>query len=298
MLNGQDGKCPVCEKTFTEADDSVVCPQCGVPHHRSCYEQRGVCFYADRHGTGEDRRTVSDEPAPKGNRVACPVCGFNNDSTTFFCKRCGESLIGREKPFRERSGAGFPMPGDGMHLSSLLDPYAGMDPDERIGAHSVEELAAFIGPNSFYYLPRFRELEEEGRNVFNYAGAFLNLFWLFFRGINIPGLCIFVMLVLGNYLNAYLAEIFSETNNPYGSMLLGVILVVLLGGVLFVCGFLANRFYKTHCDRQIRRIKNTSPPDLLESLKTEGGIYTRNVYTAIAIFVVVNFIGTLLIGLL
>jgi len=226
-----------------------------------------------------------------GQEGRCPVCGFQNDSATFFCKRCGESLIGCEKPSRERGGSGFP-------LSSLLDPYAGMKPDERIGAHSVEELAAFIGPNSFYYLPRFRELEEEGRNVFNYAGGFLNTFWLFFRGMNLPGTCVLTLLILGNYLNSYLTRIFSDTNNQYGDMLLGVIMVVVLGGVLFVCGFFANRFYKTHCDRQIRRIKNSNPPDLLESLKTEGGIRTRNVYAAVAVFVVVSFIGTLLIGML
>ena len=29
--------CAKCGKPFTEDDDVVVCPDCGAPHHRSCY---------------------------------------------------------------------------------------------------------------------------------------------------------------------------------------------------------------------------------------------------------------------
>ena len=40
-------QCPVCNKTFQDGDDVVVCPECGAPHHRECYEQNGHCFYED-----------------------------------------------------------------------------------------------------------------------------------------------------------------------------------------------------------------------------------------------------------
>ena len=33
-------------------DDIVVCPDCGAPYHRACYEKQGGCVYADKHGTG------------------------------------------------------------------------------------------------------------------------------------------------------------------------------------------------------------------------------------------------------
>ena len=42
-------KCPVCNKQFKEGDDIVVCPECGTPHHRECYEQEEHCFYQDKH---------------------------------------------------------------------------------------------------------------------------------------------------------------------------------------------------------------------------------------------------------
>lgn len=44
-------KCPVCNKQFKEGDDIVVCPECGTPHHRECYEQEEHCFYQDKHYT-------------------------------------------------------------------------------------------------------------------------------------------------------------------------------------------------------------------------------------------------------
>ena len=40
-------KCPVCEKTFTKQDDVVVCPECGAPYHRECYQKEGHCIFEE-----------------------------------------------------------------------------------------------------------------------------------------------------------------------------------------------------------------------------------------------------------
>ena len=42
-------KCPVCGETFKPGDDVVVCPECGAPHHRECYEQLGHCCFEEKH---------------------------------------------------------------------------------------------------------------------------------------------------------------------------------------------------------------------------------------------------------
>ena len=44
-------ECPVCSVEFADKDDVVVCPDCGTPHHRSCYAQNGQCANLLLHGT-------------------------------------------------------------------------------------------------------------------------------------------------------------------------------------------------------------------------------------------------------
>ena len=42
-------KCPVCDRVFIDGDDIVVCPKCGAPYHRECYESKGKCIFPDLH---------------------------------------------------------------------------------------------------------------------------------------------------------------------------------------------------------------------------------------------------------
>lgn len=46
--------CPVCKAPFTEDDDVVVCPECGTPHHRSCWLENGRCANEGLHGNQEE----------------------------------------------------------------------------------------------------------------------------------------------------------------------------------------------------------------------------------------------------
>mgnify|MGYP003239118277 CR=1 FL=1 len=38
--------CEGCGKPLTLQDDIVVCPDCGAPYHRTCYEKMGLCIHA------------------------------------------------------------------------------------------------------------------------------------------------------------------------------------------------------------------------------------------------------------
>lgn len=46
--------CPVCSNDFNEDDDVVFCPECGTPHHRSCWAEKGKCINENLHGTEEN----------------------------------------------------------------------------------------------------------------------------------------------------------------------------------------------------------------------------------------------------
>ncbi|MEE0240886.1 MAG: RING finger protein, partial [Ruminococcus sp.] len=36
--------CFVCQKPFEPEDDVVVCPECGTPYHRACWQHYGHCI--------------------------------------------------------------------------------------------------------------------------------------------------------------------------------------------------------------------------------------------------------------
>ncbi|MGN1195963.1 MAG: RING finger protein, partial [Acutalibacteraceae bacterium] len=54
--------CPGCGEVFKEGDDVVVCPECGTPQHRQCYEKNGGCVNAALHEQGF---VWKDERAPE-----------------------------------------------------------------------------------------------------------------------------------------------------------------------------------------------------------------------------------------
>ena len=55
--------CPVCEKTFTENDTIVVCPECGTPHHKDCYFSLGECKNKALHAEGFSYKIEEKENA-------------------------------------------------------------------------------------------------------------------------------------------------------------------------------------------------------------------------------------------
>lgn len=112
--------CTSCQEKFTEKDDIVVCPDCGSPYHRECYEKEGKCISADLHSSGEDwkpeviipERPKTDDPhehirednvsgshdeafgsyQEEYRKNLCPLCGQENRHDDSFCSRCGSRL--------------------------------------------------------------------------------------------------------------------------------------------------------------------------------------------------------------
>ena len=83
-------KCPVCNTEFKDGDDIVVCPECGTPHHRECYEKENRCFYDSRHGEGFsfEKEPVSDNSAQQSDNpdiIICARCKSENPKGMFYC---------------------------------------------------------------------------------------------------------------------------------------------------------------------------------------------------------------------
>lgn len=85
--------CPGCGKTFFDDDDVVVCPECGTPQHRECYDKENKCVCSHLHGEeyAWQGKVNNKSPLPveKTETVSCPNCGYENPKGTDVCKQCG-----------------------------------------------------------------------------------------------------------------------------------------------------------------------------------------------------------------
>lgn len=87
-------KCPVCGKPFTSDDDIVVCPECGAPYHRACYQQAGHCIFQEKHGTPDAWKPPEKQTETGAEGKICPRCGKKNARESLFCDQCGQLLSG------------------------------------------------------------------------------------------------------------------------------------------------------------------------------------------------------------
>ena len=80
--------CEGCGKPLTLQDDIVVCPDCGAPYHRTCYEKMGLCVHAPAHGAGYEWKF----PYQDAQLRTCPTCGERTLRSESVCRCCGAAL--------------------------------------------------------------------------------------------------------------------------------------------------------------------------------------------------------------
>ena len=66
MFNFKGCNCVACRQPLKPEDDIVVCPDCGAPYHRACYEKLGRCQFEAQHGPDfEWQPSPEERPAPE-----------------------------------------------------------------------------------------------------------------------------------------------------------------------------------------------------------------------------------------
>ncbi len=197
--------CPVCSRTFHEDDDIVVCPRCGAPYHRECYEEKGRCIFVDLHRKGESWQEAQDEkakeePAGSGSGLPkCPHCGAENPRNAIVCKKCGgfisSAFDGTPSPGSpadpgtppEGTEPGTnPFPG-GSPFAVFLDPMGGVSPEEDFDGVSGAEVSKYVKNNTSYYLPVFAKIKKEKKAKFNFCAFFFTGAWYLYRKQYVKG---------------------------------------------------------------------------------------------------------------
>ncbi len=320
--------CPVCEKRFENGDDVVVCPECGAPHHRECYESAEHCFYADKHAPGfsfENAGKENEEEEPQDSNVQiCPQCREENEKTAFYCNKCGYPLQAQDRTQQtdtrqnqtnaNRQGMPF---GFGSAGAPMYDPLVGLNSEDEIADNvKVGEAAKFIGKSTPYYLQVFNRIKLFGSSKFNFSAFLFSGAYFLYRKMYAVGV-VLILLMIGlsvgsaylmmsndwftNY-NAFMQSVSrGEQMNMFSPEMLSLLLPALLSSMRFVimliCGFVANRSYYKHCTKVINEIKQEEKEeDINKTLEARGGVNLPMAISFFASFAVIYEICNILVN--
>lgn len=206
MLDYTGIKCPVCDVPFQQNDDIVVCPECGAPYHRACYQKEGKCIFEEElHKAGKawepPAPPVAPDPSTEIKDRECPICGTLNGHSALFCNRCGSSLVGEPQRYNntyqnsnQEQGTvpppstpyGVPpVPQGNMYGGPFpfpMDPMGGVSPTEILDENvTFGDASKLIKQNTAYYMPVFRYMKQSGKNKFNFSAFLFSGAWMLYR---------------------------------------------------------------------------------------------------------------------
>lgn len=316
MPNYTGSKCIVCQNLFKESDDIVVCPDCGTPYHRSCYAAHGACVNLSLHETGMSWEEVH---GGHSEQLTCPNCSHNNPGGAVYCNVCGTRLSAQpQNPYHQQRPQAEPinlrMP-DGTQVQvDPLDPCCGFSPEEELGGERLEDVAAFVGSNTLYYIPLFKRFKDSGRrfSVNLPALLFPHLYfahrkmWLVtFLVLLLMGVCSVPSLFSSMYLTLTVeenVEMYNEMGIDVLQNFAGLIafmeehtilmqrLEIVGTGIqlavrILLCGF-ANWLYFRHAVKKVKALRSSevTPQMRRMLLRAEGGTNFMNMLGAIVLY--------------
>ncbi len=150
--------CDGCREPLENGDDIVVCPICGTPQHRSCYEKNNKCVNEYLHSSGftwtdpdEERRKAEAEQAAQQE----------------------PEQTEQQAPFAQAT----PQSMEAVFMRGVL-----YDPKDDIGGATVGEAADYLQNSASRYIPKFMQMKKKNRKLsWNWAAFFFTPFWFFYR---------------------------------------------------------------------------------------------------------------------
>ncbi len=277
-------KCVICDKTFTDSDDIVVCPDCGTPYHRQCYNAAGRCVADGLHASGTSWHSFQVE---SGNILICKRCNHENSPSAIFCEKCGMPTRMVDNNTVQQSQT------QQNPYFFLFDEYCGISPEEDFDGVKLKEIAEFVGPNKRYFLPIFKNMKDNNRKFsVNLPAAFFPHYYFAYRKMYVPMILAVVCYALleiqiqFEYIkdsSTLIHSLLSQYPNFFEKLIsfadsrlwVNISNVLLLLGVIasFIFAFFSNWFYYRHCIRKIKTLKkkNKDLSDIKGALAKYGG---------------------------
>lgn len=181
--------CDGCRQPLENGDDIVVCPICGTPQHRSCYEKNNKCVNEYLHSTGfawtdpeEEQRKKEEELKARQN-----VQEAQSSDQPVFASPTPQNM-------------------ESVFLRGVL-----YDPKDDVGGATVGEAADFIQNSAPRYIRKYMKQKKKGRKLsWNWAAFFFSPYWFFYRKLYKAGVFFLALSV------ALSLATVSLTENLYG----------------------------------------------------------------------------------
>lgn len=186
----KDENCPVCSEKFKEGDDIVVCPECGTPYHRNCYNESGGCIYESKHGeyfysnqkieSIKESLNKKEEPAEEDdpNKMRCNYCGKLNNKEDKVCEYCGLPL--NKSDFKN------------IIIKQRIKE------NEKIFGINVKDWIAYLGSGAISYLTKFKFMERNNYSLveFNFSALWFKEIYFLYRKMYLAGGIFFIIRML------------------------------------------------------------------------------------------------------
>lgn len=263
-------KCDGCGREFENGDDVVVCPVCGTPQHRSCYELGGGCVNSAKHQSGFvwnrepalQKADNAQEAEASGEQIDMkPKGGFFGNADPGI----GDSIdIGNEVPEL-----------DDLIESRVKVLAPGITYEQRreqLCGAEIGKTISFIGSNAASYVKKFRKKEHQNKHTFNWAAFFFAPVWYFYRKLYKQGAVFISLFISITMLMAEPAEKFLSLYNgiiqngiqniteaDYKMLTSAVVPVIAFEAVTFVirliAGFTADKSYWKYCKKSLAKVE-------------------------------------------
>lgn len=288
--DAKNKQCQICKGYLFPEDDTVVCPICGAPHHRDCYNTIGHCGVEELHGTEEQydlqQKRIAEEQRTETEKEEINTCHFcgrqSKTGDAPFCPYCGQ-------PFGEKQ-QGPKVFFNGMPIQ-FLDRCGGVSKDAKIEDVTADELSKFVGNNSVRYIPKFFNLNEKKKTSWNWAAFLFPAAWNFGRKMYSNGVLYLLLLIaselcfiplnlalanLGDTSNMTFTQLYAFIEKNISSISLLSLIMCFVGLALALLprlfsGRYGDWHYRKKCINSVKEIKNNKETnDFDEQLRIKG----------------------------
>ena len=299
-------KCDGCGRTFEKNDDIVVCPVCGTPSHRECWELGGGCINRDKHEEGFEWKMPESKKAEIKKETPMPE-KTEKQERVLHSDPMFDVAMEREIPNFDYVVE--------SRVRSLAPGISQEQRKEKLCGHNLSDVIAFIGNNASAYVTKFRKREHQRKNTFNFGAFFFCPIWFFFRRLYKPGiiylaftLCL-TMLMAGpsesymTLVDSIMASGMESITEAQYTELMNASAPIMLYGVLnivikLIAGFTADGMYHKYCARTLFEVdslkKTADNPTLLHFyLKKSSTAFIATLLAVAAYY----FLPSVLMGL-